>query len=211
MDTDPRLVGIEILTTEKAHVIGGHHRHLMPGGQLHRQVQIVFLLGTAGTLQLKIETVGEQPLPVLQPGLGLLAMTGQQRRADLPLAATREGDQPLRLALKPVALEHRVTTVLALQIATGDESGEVFVTGVVTAQQHHTVGTAGIVRVLDPDIDTDDGLDALGHTGAVELHHAEQVDLVGNGHRRHAGPGHCLGQGFDTHDTVHQGVFAVQM
>ena len=100
--------------------------------------------------------------------------------------------------------------MLTLGVAAGDELGKVVVAPPVLAQKHQLRGLGGILRVGDPDIDPDEGLDARRHGRLVELDHGEQVALVSDGAGRHASLPHPFHQRFDAHEAIDQRVFGVQ-
>ena len=60
------------------------------------------------------------------------------------------------------------------------------------------------------DVHTDDGFDAVLQAFAIELHHREQIVLVGDRDRRHAERGDAFHQLRDAHHAVLQREFGVQ-
>ena len=100
-------------------------------------------------------------------------------------------------------------------VGLGHQLHQVPVSGVVLGQQHQ-VGRALLRFVLhlpalagDVDLAADDRLDARVAAGRVEVDHAVEGAVVGDGrgvHAQFAGPGHQLG---DPADPVQHGVFGV--
>ena len=60
VNTDPGLVGLELIGIDKAHIIGRHHRAVVLGGQGHGGVEIVLLFSATCALQLQVEAVTKQ-------------------------------------------------------------------------------------------------------------------------------------------------------
>ena len=213
MDADAGLVGLEFLGFEKTHVIGGHHRQIVLDGQLHRLGDIGLLVLATGALQLDIETVVEAPGPLLQTADGQLALPGQQGAADIAIAPAGQGNQafggPTTVLQNPLGLDNRHATVLAFEIAAGNQPRQVQIAGPVLRQQHHGIRRLLLVTVAHQGIDADNGLDAGAQRGAGELDHGEQVTLVGQRHRRHAILGHRRHQRLDPHQPVNQRVFGM--
>jgi hypothetical protein len=210
MNADPRLVGLEIILLQEMHIVGGHHRHAMGRRKRYRPVQVFLLPFPSGTLQLQVETVREQGMPIVQQARGIRLAAGQQGLADITGTAAGQGNEPCRAVRQPGAFDDGYAEVLTLDIATRHQAVEAVVALPVLAQQDQPEGLGGLLLVLDPDVAADDGLHSRRHGGAIELHHGEQVALIGDGAGGHAGLGHGLDQGFDAHDPVHQGIFRVQ-
>ena len=59
---------LEILGLEKLHRVRGHHRQVQPRGQRHDGAHVGLVRGQAGTLQLEVETVGEEAGELLDIG-----------------------------------------------------------------------------------------------------------------------------------------------
>ena len=100
--------------------------------------------------------------------------------------------------------------MLALQIRTRHQLGEMPVAQQILAQEHDARGRRALARLANPGIDADQGLDAGGLRFLVELHHRKQIALIGEGHRRHPRRRDRRHQFRHAHDAVDQRVLGVQ-
>ena len=207
VDAHPRLVRLEILALEKAHLVGRHHRRPGRRRQIHDRLQILLLLGPASALHFQIEPVREQLPPIRQPGLGLVEPVVEQRLPQFALAAAGQGDQALGIAAQPGVIEHWHAALLAFEIAAAHQPGQMAITGQILAQQHQP---GRLALPPHPDLDPRDGLDPGPERGLVELDQGEQVAHVGHRHGRHPGGGDLLDQTLDADQPVHQRIFGVQ-
>lgn len=101
--------------------------------------------------------------------------------------------------------------MLPLPVGAGNQACQVSIALSVLYQEYQAVGPGGIVRIAQPEIRTGNRLHSGGDGRLVEAHQCEQVALVRDSHRRHTGGGHCLDQGLDPDEAVHQGVFRVEV
>ena len=76
--------------------------------------------------------------------------------------------------------------MLVLHVGAREQAAHLTVTFTVLADQQHATGFVALELVLHPGIDPNDGLDPLVACALVELHHAEQVDQIGNAQGGHA-------------------------
>ena len=65
LNAHARLVYVKLILCQKAHVVGGHHRHLALHSQLQCAGNIGFLAAATDTLQFQVIAITEQLLPVL--------------------------------------------------------------------------------------------------------------------------------------------------
>src|SRR3569623_706398 len=205
---DPRLVGVEVFGLEKMNVVGGRHCHALGTGEAHRLVQILLDVRPAGTQQYKVTTVTAQLAPVGERRLGGGASARQQRLAHVA-GLTGQRDQPGARAVQPVLAHRRHTAFLAFDVAPRDEAGEIEIALAILAQQQQSGRLMMIGLVVHPQVDADQGFDARRQRRLVELHHGEQIALVGHRHRRHARGGAGRHQRFHAHDAVDQRIFGV--
>ena len=63
LDADARLMRFKVAGGQKAHIIGGHHRHITVCRQLRDRADIGRLATATDALQLKVIAVTEQRLP----------------------------------------------------------------------------------------------------------------------------------------------------
>ena len=86
--------------------------------------------------------------------------------------------------------------------------GEIEVTGVVLNQQNQ-MGYAALL-VFNGKITTTDRLDAPGDGAGIKLDQTEEVQIVGDGHRRHVHGCHRGHQGIDGHNAIGDRILRVQ-
>ena len=210
LDANPRLVGLEVVLLQEAHVVACHHRRAGVGGQFRRIHREPILFRTPGAHDFEIDPGGEGGAPIGQPvrrGRILLS----HRLADVAVASEQD-DQPFRrpedrLAGGPaVPGALRVAVVSAAGVGARHQPQQVAVALRASGQQHAAVGAAGVF--VFP-VHADDRLDAVLATGGVELHQAEQVAAVGERHRRHAQRGGALGEVAHLDQAIVDGELAV--
>ena len=207
MDAYPSLVRLEILALEKTNLVGRHHRRSGRRRQIQDRFEIFFLLGSPGALQLQIKAFREQLPPLGQPVSGLLRPVVQQRLTQLALTTAGQGDQTLGVTGQPAVVDHRHAALLAFEITTANQPGQVAIAGQVLAQQHQP---RRVVTPSHPYFHADDRFDSSAERGLVELDQRKQVAHVGDRHGRHPGGGHLLDQALDADQPIHQRVFGVQ-
>jgi hypothetical protein len=211
VDAGAHLVGVEVLRSQKGDIVGGHHRHALGNGKVHARLDAVRLPFPAGAGQLQVEALAEGAEPGIQAGLRVRPVSAHQRPADIATDAARERDEPRTGFQHPVALHLRNALVLPLEVAPGDETGQVPVAGHVLHQQHEPVRLRGVGRVMHGDLGAGDGLDAGPERGLVEAHQTEQVGLVGDSNRWHAGGRGRLHQRLDPHQAIAQRILGMQV
>ncbi|MCY1523188.1 hypothetical protein D9M68_580760 [compost metagenome] len=181
-----RLVRLVVLAFGELHRVRGHHRQLQAGGELHGGDHVRLVLGTAGALQLDVETVREHARQLQRQFGGALFLALQQRLAQRPGLRARQRDQPALQLLQPFELAGRLRLAAAhvLRPGPGQQLRQVEVALHVLHQQNEAGQRAGLLaQPVDEDFSTDDGLDALAPALLVELDRPEQVVQVGDGQR----------------------------
>ena len=96
VDAHPRLVRLEIITREKAHIVGGDdgQRRIdrKRDGRGHQRLLFV----TTGTGHFEVVTIWEQRLPELEQGSRLGRLSLLQGSPNIALASARERNQTFR-------------------------------------------------------------------------------------------------------------------
>ena len=211
VDAHPRLVGVELGRGEEAHVVGGDHRHAAAAGERDRGGDIGFLERPPEALQLDIEAPGKQRQPGVERALGVAVARIHQRAAEITVARARKRDQPVeRRATQPAALDARHAALLPLEVGTRDQPREIAVTALRLAQQREARGRLPLALLAQQQIDADQRLHARLERLAIELHHREQIVLVGHRDRRHARGGDRRDQLRHPHHAVAQRELGVQ-
>jgi len=99
--------------------------------------------------------------------------------------------------------------MLSFAVTTGNQPRQIVVSLLILNQQHQAKRGIGILRVMDPDIDTEYWLDPCRIGRLIEFDQCEKIALIGDGNRRHLHIGCRPDQRFDPDKTVHQRVFRV--
>ena len=107
-------------------------------------------------------------------------------------------------------MDARFATLLTLEIGATDERGQIAIARIVHAQQRDARRLDFFSGFGDEQIDADDGLHAAPERSAIELHHREQIALIGDRDRRHPAFGHLFDERRDAHHAVDQRIFGVQ-
>ena len=183
----------------------------MARGERHRARDVALLELTAEALQLEVEATRKKRAPALERALGVRLATVHQRPPHVPLGGPGERDQAGDgRRRQPVALEPRHATLLALEVGARDEPRQVAVAVLALTKEREAARLAPLALFAHREVDPHDGLDAAGQGLAIELHHREQVVLIGDGDGRHVRGGHGRDQLRHPHDAVAEGVLAVQ-
>ena len=83
MDAHARLVRMEILLFDEAHVIAGDNRHAHLACQDQAGLHAGFFVATSGSDELQVVAVIENVLPGGEPMAGFVRMSEQQRLTDV--------------------------------------------------------------------------------------------------------------------------------
>ena len=170
-----------------------------------------FIVGTAEPLQLEVVAIAEQLLPLARQRLRIGVAPRQERATHVAFDGTGERDQSRGgLRVEPAAIDERHAAILALEPGARDQVGDVLVAARILAQQGEPRRHRALAARAQQHVDADDGFDAALQRLAVELHHREQIVLVGDRDRRHAELGSAFDQLRDAHHAVLQGELGVQ-
>ena len=211
LDAHSRLVRLEFRSLEKANVVGGDHRHKAPGSERHGAGDIAFLGGFAEALQLEIEALRKEALPGIERPFGFMLARIDERAADVAFLGSGERDQALERRLRePAALDTRSAALLAFEVRSREEARKVAVAGLRLAQERQARRCGALTLLRDPQVDSHERLHTVAQRLAIELHHREQVVLIGDRDRRHAGGGHRRDELRHPHHAVAEGVLGVQ-
>ncbi|MNN47082.1 hypothetical protein D3C81_1614870 [compost metagenome] len=84
-DAHPGFVGGKVFLLDETYVVGSHQRRADLVGQGHGCVQLLFIVGTVGTLDFQVKTVREHRHPLASQGFGFVRVAAEQGHADLAL------------------------------------------------------------------------------------------------------------------------------
>ena len=213
LDAQQHVVGLRVLLPEVVGVVGAHHGQ--PRLLVEPEDALIhdLLVPDAVVLELQVEVVRAEDVRQLQGVVpGILVLPVPQPPGDFAGQARGQGHQAA--AVLPQQLQiHPGLDVEALRPAHGHQVGQVPVPLLVLAQQHQ-VAALGIqlVDLVEPGaalggdvhLAADDGLDALGLAGAVEVHGAVHDAVVCDGTGRLAHGLHDAGQVPDAAGAVQQ-------
>ena len=187
-------MGAAVLPPQVVHVVGADEGQIQVAR--HRQEAGVHhpLLVDALVLHLEEEVAGAQDVPVGGGRVaGALRLLGAEARRHLPLQATAEADEPLRVPGQQVLVDPGLV-VEPLGVPGRDELDEVVVAGEVLGQEHEVVvglaGGAALVAAAaggDVHLAAEDRLDAALPRLVVEHDAGEHVAVLGDGEGRRAG------------------------
>ncbi len=211
MDAHPRLVRLEVILLQKAHVIGGHHRQAATSGDRDRGRDIRLVFRPPDALQLDVEAIWKQLEPEVQRTVDLALARVDDRTPHVPLSRARERDQAFQgVGRQPAAIDSRNAALLTLLVGAAHEASDVAIASRGLAQQRDPGGLLPLSGLVNEQIHADDRLDALPECLAVELDHGEQIALIRHGHRGHARRGHRLDEVGHAHHAVDQRILGVQ-
>ena len=211
VNADARLVRFELLGFEEPHVVGRHHRGAAAAGERDRAGNVGLLERPAEALQLEVEASGKQREPRIECTLGVGLAGMNQRAADVALGCAGQADQALEMSgRQPAALDARRAALLPLEVRTADQPRQVAVAARRLAQQREARRGLPLAFLVDQQVHPHQRLDARLERLAIELHHREEIALVGHRDCRHARGRHCRDQLRHSHHAVAEGVFGVQ-
>ena len=183
-----------VLLAQVVAVIGGNDRQPEVLAELQE-----FGVGPALSVhpvihELQVHVVGPQDLAVAVDGVArLFQVAVQDVSVHLSLETARKADQPLRVFRQEFLVDAR-PVVEAFQERLAQQPREILVAGEVSGQQGQVVrrranalaAAVEACRRRHVGLATQDRLDAARLRRLVELHGAEHVAVVGDGHRGHA-------------------------
>src|SRR5581483_141754 len=94
MNTDTRLMRLEVVRLQKAHVVCCDDRHTAAAGKRDGCGDVSLLLRTTKPLQLDVKTVAEQLEPRIERLFGIALTRIDERTADIAFRGARQSDQP---------------------------------------------------------------------------------------------------------------------
>ncbi len=224
-------MGVVVRRAQVVHVVVGHERQIELAGQPDQVRVDPLLLQDVVPLQLDEEAglaplVGAERLRVpprlldrlLEVGLVLPLLVLHEVMSDRAAEVTVDGDQPLAPLGQGRAV-HAGAVVEAVQIGVRGELEQIAPALIGFREQHEveSAGAGGAGRPLeaitgrDVRFDSQDRLDAGSAGRAVELDGAEEVAVIGDGHRVHAQLGHPIDQAADAVAAVEERVLGVQV
>ena len=211
MNADSRLVCLEFVARQEAHVVGRDQCCRPFRNQREDACDVRFLVGTADALHLEVIAVAEQGLPGFEECPRLVVAARQQGPPDVALRPARQRDESRgRRGVEPLARQQRASSPLALEVAPRHQPGEIAKAREVLGEQRQQRGLRPLAAAVDPEIRADEGLHALLLRFAVELDHRKEVAVVSQRDGGHAGRGHGLHEPRHADDAVHERIFGVQ-
>ena len=166
-------------------VVGDHQRDPGLFVELQQAPGGVFLFRDAVVLKFQIVVLRAEDIQHLQGvGLGPFVISRQDAGGDLARQAGRQGDKPLVVLFEKLHV-HSGFAVETLGEGPAHQSAQVPVAGVVLAQKDQMPGAVVLVSVeAGPgghvDLAADDGLDACGLGGLIEIHRPVHDPVVGD-------------------------------
>ncbi len=169
------------------------------------------VVGAAESLQFEVVAITEQGLPLARQDERFGLAPGQDGATHIALGGAGECDQSRRRGgIEPGALDQRHAAVLTLEPGARDQVGDILVAARVLAQQREPCRLRAFAAATQQHVHTDDGLDAVLQRLAIELHHREEIVLVGDRDRRHAQLCGTLDQLRDAHHAVLERILGMQ-
>ena len=104
----PGLVGLVIVRGSELHRVGGHHGQIQARSQLHRRLHMGLIVGTAGTLQLDVETMREGARHLERNLACTVQVVLKQRLAQRSGLSPGEQHQALVMPLNPTPFQDRL-------------------------------------------------------------------------------------------------------
>ncbi len=205
-------MSIEIILLEEVHVIGGHDSRRLLSSDLQTRLD-VFLFATApGANQFQVITIAENLQPIVNQVICSNLVTVQQGSADVPLYASRQGNQSrTALLVQPFAPRERLTARAFLEIDACQQAREVPIPGKVLTEQYERIRGSLLVIGSDSQVRTDNGFHSPVDSTAIELDHAEQIVLIRQCDCRDIRSDTRVDKIRNAHGAVDERIFAVQV
>ena len=197
-------MGLKVLGAQETHVIGGGHRQTAAGRELHRGGQVFVFPGPAGASRREIEAIPEGARPVVGQRGRPLQVAAHEGAADVAVGAGQH-DEAVRLVQNPLAPHQTGMAVLAP--GAGNEFQEAGVAAPCRGQHGAAVNVAFVDAKAQ--VGAEDGFDAGGVAGVLELDQPEEPRDVRDGHRRHVQRPGALGQFAHLGHAIDDGVLGV--
>jgi hypothetical protein len=177
-DAHPRLVRVEAVRRQEAHIVAGHHRQAALAGRVQGKAIERFLAATSGAGQLQMQAVAEHVLPVGQALFGqIVTALGEQTSGQAVVAGQSEQvgvafAQPLRLH------RHAAFEALPFHPGAGQQPRQAQIALAVATQ--HGQQPRRFVAVGHQQVGAGDRLDAHCLGRLVDLDQREQIVQVGH-------------------------------
>ena len=197
-------------------IVGNHERNIRLGCQAADLRHQDFVLVETVILHFEKEVIAAEDVRVfVSESFRLVVLVVDDGFVDVAAQAGRHGDQSFGVPRQQILIYTRFV-VEAIEIAGRDKVDEVLVAFLRFAEQNQVVIAvgigAGLVALLrDVNFATDDRVNTLRRRFVIKLHGAEEVAMVGHGHRRHVLPFHLRHQLFNVTGSVEEGVIGVAM
>jgi hypothetical protein len=209
-DAHARLVGAEFAARRELHRVRRDDRQRQRAREPQRRGGQRFVVRMAGALHFEIKAGGKRAGQRGRRDAGGCRIALRQRLADFAAGESRQRDQAFRAFGEPLAPQFRTTAVLVGAMRAGQPVGQPQIARARLAEQQEAMRRVALFFVRNPDVATDDRLDAARTRRLVELDHPEDVGQIGERKRRHA-----IGRGgvdrvVDAHHAIDDRILAVQ-
>jgi len=163
----------------------------------------------AGALHFEIETARKGAGQCPRRGAGRRRIALGQRVPDFAAGKSRQRDQAVGAVAEPFALQLGAAAMLVPAMRAGQPVRESQIARARLAEQQKPLRRITLAFVRDPDVATDDRLDAPRARRLVELDHPEHVGQIGQRKRRHAIRRGRVYRLVDAHHAVDDRILAV--
>ena len=177
LDTDPRLVRLELIRDEEAHVVRRDHRRPTLRREADGIVEEGFLPLPPEALEAEVVAIPEPREPLVREALRKRRLAAGEGLTDRTLPECGNRDESFRPGLVEPGEGDRS---LALQVRPRQQPGELAVALRVPAEQHEPVRLPR--RRRHPHVRPHDGLDPRPLRLPVELDEREEVRRLGDRH-----------------------------
>ena len=219
-DADHHIVRLVVPAFEEVHIVGGHGFEAEFCGQFQQprahpalRFEVVVMDFHVGVfLAVDVHQFGHR-------FAGFVFITGEQPFIDRTADAAGEADDAFGKLAQHRAVHPRLAVIKAVEVALGDELGEVVPALGVLGQQREVGGALAAGQFLfirhgerrEVDLAAEDRLHALFFAVLVKFDGSVEVSMVGHRHRRHAQLRRPLGQILGADHAVEQGEFGVDV
>ena len=210
VDAYARLVRLEIVAREEAHVVRRDDREIERLGQRERAIEEDVFVRPVRARRFEIETIRKLRAQTLGAHTRVILAAADHEAADLAVASG-ERDQARAGRIEPVAADDRAVAVPAFGVGARQEPRQVEISLAVLAEQHQPMRLGALVAIGNPEIAAGDRLDAGRLGRLVELDEREEVALVGQRDGGHAGRDARVHEIADADRRVDQRILAVDV
>lgn len=123
------------------------------------------------------------------------AVAAQKTAPDVTHAPARQQDQPFFQFDQPVTVDNRSRRAVTTLISSGDQQGEILITGVIRGEHRQMREFITHQLALNMEISANNGFNPGAMTRSVELHQTTEVSKIGDRQRRHAQRGRLFTSG----------------